>query len=378
MITEAATPPARPVRLISLDVLRGLAVIGMILANATDGVKEGFHAQVFSQLLHERWEGLHLADTVFPAFLMMVGVSVPLALGKIKASGAVDAGVLSKVIWRAIRLVALGFILVNIDYFANFATNTWRLFGVLQRTGLVYGACGLLFLTCGPKTRLGIAAGLLIFYWPLALLPQLDAGPSDIWVRGHNFIGSVDRVWLGDGHHNYVKGPEGYDPEGLLGTLPAIAHGLIGVAVGEFISRNRGPSAAGRLAIAGLVMLLVGIGWGFVFPVIKDIWSSSFVLVTCGLTTLVLASLHFVLDRGKAPHWAALFPMAFGINAIVAYVLDELWYQLPTWSLFGLPYFGLRGWIYEPIAALIPVILFILFIWMCVEYLRRQNWIVKI
>ncbi|ESQ85215.1 hypothetical protein AEAC466_05755 [Asticcacaulis sp. AC466] len=350
----------------------------MILANATDGVKEGFHAQVFPQLLHERWEGLHLADTVFPAFLMMVGVSVPLALGKIKDSGAVDAGALSKVIWRALRLIALGFILVNIDYFAHFATNTWRLFGVLQRTGLVYGVCGLLFLTCGPKTRLAIAAGLLVLYWPLTLLPQLDAGPSDIWVRGHNFVGSIDRVWLGAGHHNYVKGPEGYDPEGLLGTLPAIAQGLIGMAIGEFISRNRGPSAAGKLAIAGLAMLLAGIGWGFIFPVIKDIWSSSFVLVTCGLTTLVLAGLHFVLDRGKAPHWAALFPMAFGINAIVAYVLDELWYQLPTWSLFGLPYFGLRAWVYEPVAALMPVILFILLIWLCVEYLRRQNWVVKI
>src|SRR3546814_10524882 len=87
--------------------------------------------------------------------------------------------------------------------------------------GLVYCACAILFLLAGPRARLIIAAAILALYWPLALLPSLDGLATDIWVRGHNFIASVDRLLLGN--HLYVKGPEGYDPEGILGTLPAIA-----------------------------------------------------------------------------------------------------------------------------------------------------------
>ncbi|MEI9904743.1 MAG: hypothetical protein WDN06_12805 [Asticcacaulis sp.] len=97
---------------------------------------------------------------------------------------------------------------------------------------------------------------------------------------------------------------------------------------------------------------------------VKDIWSSSFVLVTCGLTTLVLAGLHVLLDNGKAPkNWLVLFPMAFGLNAIVAYVLDELCWALPGWNLIDLPYQWLKNLIYQPIAALTPVILYILLLW---------------
>ncbi len=365
-------------RLISLDVLRGLAVMGMCLANATDGVEGGLHASVFPTLLHERWQGLHFADTVFPAFLMMMGVSVAIAFGKAKETG-VQAADYRKVLWRAFRLVLLGFILVNVDWFADFASTTSRYFGVLQRTGLVYGACGLIYLTCGPRVRLGIIAALLLLYWPLALLPQLDAGATDIWTRGHNFIGSFDRVMFGAGHHNYVDGPDGYDPEGLLGTIPAIAHGLIGVAVGEFLAKNRGKSATMKLAVAGAVMLAIGCAWGLVFPVIKDIWSSTFVLVTCGLTTMVLAGLHALLDNGKEPkNWLVLFPMAFGLNAIVAYVLDELCWAVPQWNLIDLPYQWLKDAIYQPVAAVIPVLLYILLLWVVLDYLRRQKWIVKI
>ena len=365
-------------RLISLDVLRGLAVIGMCLANATDGVEGGLKAQVFPTLLHEHWEGLHFADTVFPAFLMMMGVSVAIAFDKAKEVG-VTAADYRKVLWRAFRLVLLGFILVNVDWFANFSSTTSRYFGVLQRTGLVYGACGLIYLMCGPKTRFAIIAALLIGYWPLTLLPQLDAGPSNLWEHGHNFVSSLDRVWFGAGHHNYRDGPDGYDPEGLLGTLPAIAHGLIGVAVGEYLLKNQGKAASVRLAIAGAVMLAVGCAWGFVFPVIKDIWSSTFVLVTCGLATLVLSVLHPLLDNGKTPkNILVLFPMAFGLNAIVAYVLDELCWAVPQWNLIDLPYQWLKDAIYQPVAALIPVIIYIVLLWVVVDYLRRNKWTVKI
>jgi len=128
-------------------------------------------------------------------------------------------------------------------------------------------------------------------YVPETLIPALDGLPNDIWVRGHNFVGSLDRVLLGP--HVYVPGKDGYDPEGILGTFPAIAQGLIGLAVGEYVLRNREWK---RLWIAGAAMLVVGIAWGFVFPVVKDIWSSTFVLVTSGIALVTLCILHVLFD----------------------------------------------------------------------------------
>jgi predicted acyltransferase len=209
-------------RLVSLDLLRGVAVIGMILVNEMAGMEP----PVYPLLLHSRWAGLTIADVVFPSFLFMVGVSIPLSL---KRNADADY---SRIAWRTLRLVLLGFILSNIFWFSQFSSGSWRLFGVLQRIGLVYGVCALMFLKVSPRIRLIVAAAILVLYWPLTLIPALDGLPNDIWVRGHNFIGSVDRVLLGAGNHIYVPGREGYDPEGLLGTLPAIAQGLIGLAVG--------------------------------------------------------------------------------------------------------------------------------------------------
>ncbi|MFL6735148.1 MAG: acyltransferase family protein [Sphingomicrobium sp.] len=358
-------------RLISLDLLRGLAVMGMILVNEMAGMES--QGPVYATMLHSRWEGVTLADTVFPAFLMMVGVSIPLSLHDRREGQGGRIG------WRAFRLILLGFILTNLWWFSDFQATTWRPFGVLQRIGLVYAACALLFLHVGPKARLAIIAAILILYWPLALIPALDGLPNDIWLRGHNFVGSVDRVLLGD--HNYVKGPEGYDPEGLLGTLPSIAHGLIGVAIGEFLLRSK-ENASRTLAIGGAAMLAVGLVWSFVFPVVKDIWSSTFVLVTCGITTLVLALAHHLFDGGRTMSGPARLlewiVLPFGLNAIAAYVIHDIAGGMLGWDLLMEPYRSVRSFIGPEAAALIPVALFMAFVWLCVFYLWRRGWIIKI
>ncbi|TFI58971.1 DUF1624 domain-containing protein [Sphingomonas parva] len=366
-------------RLLSLDVLRGLTVIGMILVNSAAGV--GDRAEVFPTLLHSHWQGLTLADVVFPGFLMMVGVSIPLAM-RSAAERGLDADQARHILGRTIRLFVLGFVLSNLWYFSDFSATSWRLFGVLQRIGLVYGACAILFLLCGPRVRLAIIAALLILYWPLTLLPQPDGLSTDLWVRGHNFVGAFDRLLLGAGNHNYVTGPEGYDPEGLLGTLPAIAHGLIGVAIGEYLLSARGKASAVRLAVLGATMVAAGLAWGLVFPVVKDIWSSSFVLLTCGITALVLAPLHLWLDGpdqhglGKRLVLAATLP--FGINAIAAYVIHMLTGNMPGWDLLLVPFEVTRDAIGDRLASLLPILLYIAFIWACVEALRRKRWFVKI
>lgn len=357
-------------RLISLDVLRGLTVAGMILVNSAAAMKYGAEADVAPILLHVSWDGLALADLVFPGFLTMVGIAIPFSL---RAGGAPQTG---RILSRAGRLLLLGFLLSNLYWFMSFASGEWRLFGVLQRIGLVYAACALLFLGVGPRARLAMIVAILTLYWPLALLPSLDGLTTDIWVRGHNFIASVDRLFLGT--HLYVQGPEGYDPEGILGTLPAIAQGLIGVAVGEMLIRRAGP-ATRPLALTGAAMLAAGGVWSFAFPIVKDIWSSPFVLVTSGITILALALLHHILDReGRTPGIAATAMLAFGANAIAAYTLHQVTAGVVTWDLLLAPFRATRAMLGDPVASLIPVLLYMLLIWGAMEWLRRKRWFVKI
>lgn len=360
-------------RLVSLDVLRGLTVAGMILVNSAAAMKYGAEADVFPTLLHVSWEGLTLADLVFPSFLTMVGVAIPFSM----RARTGDSRLYWSISGRTFRLILLGFILSNLYWFASFASGEWRLFGVLQRIGLVYGACALLFLTVSTRARIVLIVAILLLYWPITLLPAIDHGTgSDLWVRGQNFVASVDRLLLGD--HRYVQGPLGYDPEGLLGTLPAIAQGLIGIAIGEaLLARPRGE--AGRLAMAGVAMIAIGFAWGFVFPVVKDIWSSSFVLVTSGLTLTALAALHMLLDReGRAPGWAATTMVAFGTNAIAAYTLHQVTAGVVTWDLLLAPFRATREVLGDGVASLLPIALYMAFIWAAMEWLRRLKWFIKI
>lgn len=357
-------------RLISLDVLRGLTVAGMILVNSAAAMKYGAEADVAPILLHVSWDGLTLADLVFPGFLTMVGIAIPFSL---RAGAEPPTG---RILSRAGRLLLLGFLLSNLYWFTSFASGDWRLFGVLQRTGLVYAACALLFLMIAPRARLILIIAILALYWPLALLPSLDGLPTDIWVRGHNFIASVDRLLLGS--HLYVQGPEGYDPEGILGTLPTIAQGLIGVAIGELLMHREG-AATRRLAIIGAAMLAVGGVWSLAFPIVKDIWSSPFVLVTSGITILALAALHHVLDReGRKPGIAATVMLAFGANAIAAYTLHQVTAGVVTWDLLLVPFRATRDILGDPVASLLPVLLYMLLIWGAMEWLRRKGWFIKI
>ena len=374
MVTSTGLPSGR---LASLDVLRGLAVMGMILVNSAAGIFHGHDVPVFGTLLHASWAGLTLADTVFPAFLMMVGVAIPMAQRRDADGKPVTAA--GPIIARAMRLFVLGFLLANLRWFADFDVGAWRLWGVLQRIGLVYGACALLYLHTGQRMRIGIVAAVLILYWPLLLVPALDGLPNDLSLRGHTFVASVDRWLLGAGGHNYVAGPEGYDPEGLLSTLPAIAHGLIGVCIGEYMRKRRGSAAGRMLLLAGVAMVAVGLAWSPFLPIIKDMWTSSFVLVTGGLTTIALAALHRAIDgRPAALPWPWTIATAFGMNAIAAYVLHMMTGHMVGWDLFLATYGATATVVSPPVAALVPILLYMALLWAFVAWLARKGWIVKI
>lgn len=372
-VAKAAPGIARP-RLISLDAMRGFAVLGMIVVNILTFSRQayGYRAD-FAFLAHSRWAGFTFADFVFPAFIVMAGFSVAISL---QHRTALERTVFRRIASRTLALFAIGFLLTNIDWFGHMDQGDWRLMGVLQRIGICYFATALAFLLCGARTRLILAALVLVFYWPLTLLPVGHA-PADLMVRGANFASWFDRTVLGP--HVLLTGPHGYDPEGLLSTLPAIAQCLLGAAAGEWLLKNRDRADAPlKLAVAGAAFALVGLAWSPFFPIVKNIWTSSFVLFSTGLSLILFALSWWALDRRRLRSPAVTFLEAFGYNALLAYVLQELAGLMPAAGndMHAIGAASLKTGL-PVLMANLPVLAFILMLWFPLEILRRRRWVVK-
>ncbi|WP_281360074.1 acyltransferase family protein [Caulobacter soli] len=366
-----ARPRVDRSRLASLDVLRGLTIVGMIVVNTASYLHAVSGYAQFAWLEHADWHGFTVADAVFPAFVFMTGVSIPLALSARGASG-LDGATLRRLLVRSGRLFLLGLILSNLYWMATPESVLFRPMGVLQRLALCFLAAAVLYKTLGPRARLVLAVAILALYWPLTLLPFPD-GATDLLKPGANFVGWIDRLVLGA--HVYVPGPLGYDPEGLLSTLPAVAQALLGVAAGEWLLARRGSLG---LLIAGVAMIVGGLAWGVAFPISKELWTSSFVLLSTGIALVLLAGLHQALDVKGWTLPATGFLTDFGINAIFAYSLHMLASIMLTAHMLKIPYAWATPFVGDRTAALIPVAIFVGLIWMVVAYMRRKGWVVKV
>jgi predicted acyltransferase len=318
-----SVPPANPVppRLESLDALRGFTMFWIVgadhLAAAFRGLDGGAVSRFLGyQLGHADWAGFTFYDLIFPLFLFMVGVSVPLSLDRIVACEGRTAA-WRRVFWRGALMYALGVL-----YYGGIAQG-WdqvRWVGVLQRLAVVYVAAGLLHLSCRPRTIAAVAVALLAGYWALLTFVPVPGGAAGDYTRGHNFANWIDahwlpgKVWYGD-----------YDPEGLLSTLPAIASGLIGLFAGRWLrAPGREPRMKLRvLLVAGVALLVLGYAWSGQFPLIKRIWTSSYALVGGGWSLLLLAAFHGIIDLRGVTRWATPF-MWIGRNALLIYLVSHL------------------------------------------------------
>ena len=364
-------------RVVALDALRGLTVLGMIIVNTAGFLHDPEGLPAYGALLHSPWAGFTLADAVFPSFILIVGVSVACSMAATRhVGGEARERAFGTVAARTARLLFVGFLISNLGWLQIPDDSHVRVFGVLQRIGLVYGACAVLYLTTGSRLRLALAIAILAAYWPLTLLPTPD-GPADLLAPGRNIVSWTERAMLGT--HLYVPGRYGFDPEGLFSVLPAIAQGLIGVAVGEWIiGRGPGVATARALAWAGAAVTLVGVAWGFVYPPIKAIWTGSFVLISTGPTLLALGLLYWALDvRGlKVPGRAVL--LAFGANAVTAYVLHEVGSVMLEAPFFRQAYEAAARVVSPAAAALLPVAIYTVMVWAPIAWLYRKNWIIRI
>lgn len=305
-------------RLVSLDALRGFDMFWIVggdgLVRALSALSDSGWARVLgAQFEHRAWEGMTFYDLIFPLFVFIVGISAAFSLTRIvKEQGRPAA--LRRILKRSALLFLLGVVYSSAP--ARELADI-RLLGVLQRIALCYLATGVLFSTVRWR-GMAVAAGvLLVGYWGLMTFVPVPGHGAGDFSEGANLANYLDRQFLPlrtyDGDH---------DPEGLLSTLPAMATCLLGaLAGGLLMSDHVGQKEKVRwlLAAAG-ASLLLGYLWGLQFPIIKKIWTSSYVLVAAGYSSLLLAVFYQVLEGWGWRAWAQPFAW-IGRNAITLYLL---------------------------------------------------------
>ena len=312
----ASTP--RLERLASLDAFRGLTVAAMVLVN-----NPGTWRAVYPALRHAEWHGWTPTDVIFPAFLFVVGVAVPLALGP-RLDTVGRTAVVIRVLRRSALIFALGLVLNGIP---DFPWATMRIPGVLQRIAVCYLVVALLFLVTSWRAQAAIAAVLLLAYWGLmTLVPVPGHGAGELSPEG-NLAAYLDRELLGP---HIWRVARVYDPEGILSTVPAVATTLAGVLVGTWLRSGRPARvAATGLTLAGFVALGLGELWGQWFPINKALWTSSYAVLMAGLSMLGLAACYWAIEIAGYRRWAAPFRV-FGVNALALFFLSTLAARLMT------------------------------------------------
>jgi predicted acyltransferase len=332
-------PVAASERLVSIDALRGFDMFWIIggeelcraLASATEWKYAGW---VNEQLKHVEWDGFHFYDLIFPLFLFLVGAVLPFSLGKLYDNQLPTYRLYYRIIRRTILLFLLGLIyngLFRLDWLVlkpnlHVDVSNIRIAGVLQRIAICYFFAALITLHTGMRGRAVVSVVLLLGYWALmALVPVQPPAGAEYEGRysiRDNLGAYVDQHYLPGKHvKDYY---EFGDNEGLLSTIPAIVTCLLGTMAGQWLRSWRAPwlKVFGLMA-AGLVCLGLGILWGLWFPIIKNIWTSSFVLVAGGHSLILLAFFYAIIDVLRLRFWAFFFTV-IGANAITIYVAKEI------------------------------------------------------
>lgn len=319
--SPAPIPRGSDPRLMSLDALRGFDMMWIVGADALGHALGKLEAgpvvtALATQLDHVPWAGFRFYDLIFPLFVFMIGIAITYSLGRLVAREG-RAAALRRLVRRTVLLYLLG-----LFYYGGVAKgfDQIRWLGVLQRLALCYGFSGIAFVFLRPRQLAGLAVALLAGYWALLMfVPVPGVGAGD-FAEGRNLTNWIDREYLPgfrwDGDH---------DPEGILSHLPAFASCLLGVLAGLLL---QDPARSGRrktalLAASGAALLVLGYAWGLQFPVVKKIWTSSFVLVAGGWSCLLLAAFYYVIDVRQVRAWAVPFTW-IGTNALTIYMVSNV------------------------------------------------------
>ena len=297
-------------RLVSLDVFRGLTVVGMVLVN-----NPGSWAHIYWPLEHAEWNGWTPTDLIFPFFLFIVGVAIPFGLGKRVERGDKFKALFLKILYRSVVIFLLGEFLAGFPYF-HFSTI--RIPGVLQRIAVCYFFASIIFIKTRLRTQAIIALALLIAYFILMKHVHWNGYYVGDLSKEGSLASIIDRKVFGP--HIWKQGIV-YDPEGLLSTMGAVATTLFGILTDHLIrSKDRTPiEKVAHMFIAGVCCVSVGWAWNAWFPINKSLWTSSYVFFTAGLALQFLALCYWLIDIKGYKWWTKPF-VIFGVNAIVLFV----------------------------------------------------------
>ncbi|MDR0988977.1 MAG: DUF5009 domain-containing protein [Prevotellaceae bacterium] len=381
-------------RLLALDILRGITIAGMIMVN-----NPGTWKHIYAPLEHAEWIGLTPTDLVFPFFMFIMGISTYISLRKYHFLFSYEA--VRKIVKRTLVIFVIGLAIgwfsrfchywasptEGIGFFGQLYEAVWsfprtRILGVMQRLALCYGITALVALTMKHRYIPYLIAALLVGY-----LVILITGNGYVYGET-NILSIVDRAILTPAH---MYKDNGIDPEGLLSTIPAVAHVLLGFCVGRMMLADRKEgnreqtlnSHLIKLFLVGTILAFAGGLLIYGIPISKKIWSPTFVLVTCGLASSFLALLIWIIDVKGYKRWSRFFE-AFGINPLFMYVLGGVLsillgsIQIGGVSIHALVYNWLASFMDATLASLVYALLFVGLNW-CIGYqLYRKRIYIKI
>jgi len=361
------SPPTQ--RLYSLDALRGFDMFWIIGAdnvvhNLAKATGSPFIETISIQLTHPPWNGFHFYDLIFPLFLFIAGVATPYSVGREIEEGKSKRQVLLRVIRRGLVLVILGLVLNNGLKILPLAEI--RFPSVLARIGLAYMFANIIYLYTQQRGQIIWFCALLLGYWLLLLLNSAPGFPmGDLTMEG-NFASYVDRLVIPGRLYLGI-----HDPEGLLSTIPAIGTGLLGIYTGNLLKNSplTRQKKTSRLLIIGLFFLALAQVWNLVFPINKNLWTSSFVLETGGLSLILMAIFYYVIDVLGYKRWAFFFAI-IGMNSILIYMSG----RFISWSFSTKAIFGWLGQLIgDPYNLVILAVCTLIVKWTFLYFLYKKN-----
>jgi len=306
-------------RIASIDALRGFDMLWItggeeIIHNLYKLFPYPLMKGLHLQFEHVPWQGFHFEDLIFPLFLFIVGVVLPFSVTRRLEAGANRA----QIYWHLARRLVLLFLLgLVVNGLLNFRFHELRIPGVLQRIAVCYFVAALVMMNASVRGQAAVAGGLLVVYWLVMRLVPVPGIGAGVFTPSGNLSAFIDQQLVPRPFCCYIFG----DNEGILSTIPAVSTCLMGALAGHWLRTNRPPARkALGLALAGVASLLLGLVWGHWFPIIKNIWTSSYVLIAGGWSLLLLALFYWIIDVRGYRRWAFFFTV-IGLNPITIYVL---------------------------------------------------------
>lgn len=368
------TPPAvrDESRFESVDAMRGLVMANLVLLHPLIPAISGLPGGPLSQFLHDQlhhssWHGLTNADVTLSTFVMLVGMMIPISLRKYRNAGPIRPGLYWKILRRSLLLFCLG-VLYNGGF-----THSWprvRLAGVLQRVAVCYLIGAIIFLNVDKRLRYLLIPAILLGYWAAMALISVPGGTAGDYSFDGNLAAWVDQQFL-PGAALYGR----WDPNGILTTVPAIASCLIGMAWGDLLlNPMRHERKLAWLIGGGLLAINLGAFWDSLFPINKSLWTSSYVLVTAGISSWTLAACYLIVDVWKRPNW--MFPfIVIGRNLLAAYLIEGL---IPLTPIVNRLIGGDIAAALGPTAPLVAGLVEGALIWMFLYWMYRHKIILKL